>query len=296
MKRAAEAGDAEALSRYVNYPSLRESLKASFSALMVSEMAESESPFGALGAALGAAFANQMIDAFITPESLAMLMRGVEPQVRDPGEDRGTESSSETEAKISMAYEGLNQFVMKVKVKEKGSPEESFKFIYKRSGIISWKLSALRLPAFIMGNKTLSLASSKSIKLDSPSKEAESGNEEKPLLVPTLTNKRFQESDWQSTILFDISWDTSHLQKPTRAVKGTLVIGDIFGEPMLRIRWTINQPLTLGEDYAERGTGFEYNRFTDSQRWVRTTDLKDMTFRFEVTDIIYQDGTQEAFE
>lgn len=299
MKKAAEKKDAEALSRYVDYPSLRESLKANFNAMMASEIAKSDDPFGALGTALGAALVNQMIDAFITPESLAMLIKGEEPQMGESGkgQEGGASSKTKTEAETSMSYEGINQFV--VKVKEKGSSEDPIKFIYKRAGIISWKLSALRLPSF-KGDTALSPASSKSIKGDSLSKETKSEKTEKPLLVPMLTNKRFQESDWQRNIYedalwFDVSWDTSNLKKPTRAVKGVLIIGDIFGEPKLRLRWTINQPLTPGESYSEKGVGFEYNQFTDSHKWMRTTDLKDITFRFEVTDIIYQDGTQETF-
>lgn len=299
MKRAAEKQDAEALSRYVDYPSLRESLKANFNAMMASEITKSDDSFGALGTVLGMALVNQMIDAFITPESLAMMIKGEKPQMVESGESRKEKSSSEsdTETKTSMSYEGMNQFV--VKVKEKGSSEDPIKFIYKRAGIISWKLSALRLPSF-KGDAALSTASSKPIKLDSPSKETKSEKAEKPLLVPTLTNKRFQESDWQRNIYedaiwFDVSWDTSNLKKPTRAVKGVLIIGDLFGEPKLRLRWTINQPLTPGAGYSETSVGFEYNQFTDSHKWLRATDLKDMTFRFEVTDIIYQDGTQESF-
>jgi hypothetical protein len=297
MKKAAEKKDVETLSRYVDYPSLRESLKANFNAMMVSEITKSESPFGALGTALGAALANQMIDAFITPESLAMLIKGEEPRMGDSQKDRKTESSSETETATSMSYEGLNQFV--VEVKEKDSSEKPIKFIYKRAGIVSWKLSALRLPSF-KGEEALSTVSSRSVKLDSTSKEIKSEEAEKPLLVPTLTNKRFQEPDWErriyeDAIWFDVSWDTSNLQKPTRSIKGVLVISDIFGESKLRLRWTINKPLTPGTSYTEQGVGFEYNQFTDSHKWVRVTDLKDMTFRFEVTDIIYQDGTQEKF-
>lgn len=297
MKKAADKQDADALSRYVDYSSVRESLKANFNAMMASQLAKSESPFEVLGTALGASLANQMVDAFVTPESLAMLIKGEEPQIGDPGKDQKTESSSESETKTSMSYEGLNQFV--VKVKEKDSSEEPIKFIYKRSGIILWKLSALRLPSF-KGDAALSTASSKSIKLNSTAKETKPEEIEKPLLVPTLTNKRFQEPDWErriyeDAIWFDVSWDTSNLQKPTRAIKGTLIIGDIFGESKLRLRWTINEPLTPGTGYTEKGVGFEYNQFTNSHKWLRTTDLKDMTFRFKATDIIYQDGTQETF-
>lgn len=297
MKKAAEKQNADALSRYVDYPALRESLKANFNAMMASEITQSDNPFGALGTALGAALVNQMIDAFITPESLAMMIKGEEPQIGDSGKEHKEKSSPETEAETSMSYEGINQFV--VKVKDKNSSEDPIKFIYKRAGIISWKLSALRLPSFKEG-KTVTTVSSKSTKLDPASKKAKSEEIKKPLLVPTLTNKRFQGSDWQSgvyeeAIWFDISWDTDSLPKPTRAIKGTLIISDLFGESKLRLKWTINQPLTPGTSYTEKGVGFEYNQFTDSHKWVRATDLKDMTFKFEITDIIYQDGTQETF-
>lgn len=149
MKKAVEKQDADALSRYVDYPSLRESLKANFIVMMTSELAKSESPFEALGTALGVSLVNQMIDAFITPESLAMLVKGEEHQMGESGKSQKGESSSETDSETitSMSYEGMNQFV--VRVKEKDSSEDSIKFIYKRDGIFSWKLSALRLPSFI---------------------------------------------------------------------------------------------------------------------------------------------------
>lgn len=294
MKNAAEKQDADALSRYVDYPALRESLKANFNAMMASEIAQSDNPFGALGTALGAALVNQMIDAFITPESLAMMIKGEEPQIGNTEKQHTEKSASKVEAETSMSYEGLNQFV--VKVKDKSSSEDPVRFIYKRAGIISWKLSALRLPS-LKDNRAIS---SKSARADSPSKKTKTETVEKPLLVPALMNKRFQDANWESgvyeeAVWFDISWDTASLPKPTRAIKGTLVISDLFGESKLRLKWTINEPLTPGMGYVEKGVGFEYNQFTDSHKWVRATDLKDMTFQFETTDIIYQDGTQETF-
>lgn len=299
MKKAAEKKDTELMSRYVDYPLLRESLKAHFNAMLANEITKSDNPFEALGTALGVAVINQIIDVFITPESIAMLVKGEEPQIGVFEKDQKPESLSEPEPKFSMSYKGLNQFV--VEIKKKDSLEKPIKFIYKRYGLISWKLFALRLPS-LKGDIAPSTATStsKGIKLDATSKENKSEKIKNPLLVPTLTNKRFQESDWQSKIYeeaiwFDVSWDTSNLEKPTRAIKGTLIISDIFEESKLRLKWTINKPLIPGASYSEKGVGFEYNQFTDSHKWVRTTDLKDMTFRFEITDIIYQDGTKKKF-
>lgn len=134
----------------------------------------------------------------------------------------------------------------------------------------------------------------------SAEKGGEAKKAEAELLIPTLINKRFQASDfrqgiYEDAIWFDISWDTSNLKKPTRAVKGILIIGDIFGEPKLRLRWTINEALRPSQEYTETGVGFEYNQFNREQKWARVTELKDMTFRFEVTDVIYQNGSRENY-
>ena len=295
MKKAADNKDVETLSDYVDYPAFRESLKANFNAMMASEVAKSKNNnlFEALGAALAAAIINPMIDSLVTPESLAMLMKGEKPQMENTRSGSRTESShSEADTKMSMEYDGINRFV--VKVKGKDSSEDPVKLIFKRKGIISWKLSALRLPP--TENKVVPTSLSESVKSDSTSWENEekSKEPEQALLIPSLINKRFQRSDFTSgiyedAIWFDVSWDTSHLKKPTRAIKGILILCDIFGESKLRLRWTLNQPLTPGTNYTEKGVGFEYNQFIDSHKWVRATDLKDMTFKFEVTDIIFQD-------
>jgi hypothetical protein len=120
------------------------------------------------------------------------------------------------------------------------------------------------------------------------------------VLVPTLSNKRFRESNtrlriYDDAIYFDVDWNTSGLPRPTRAVKGVLIISDLFGEPKVSIQWTINKPLTPGESYPETGMGFEYNQFKNEHQWMRSTELSDMTFKFRVESIIYQDGTQENF-
>lgn len=147
MKKAAENKDADALSSYVDYVSLKESLKANFNAKMASEVIknQTENPFGAFGAALAAALINPMIDAFVTPESLAMLMKGNKPELdKSSGESTNKAKSDETDNETSMLYKGLNRFV--VKVKKKGNTEDPVEFIFKRDGFISWKLTSLHLP------------------------------------------------------------------------------------------------------------------------------------------------------
>lgn len=142
MKAAAEARDGVKLAGYVNFPALKESLKASVNAKLAAEVAKEKggNPFAAFGAALAAALVNPMIDALVTPESLAMIMKGNKPQLATKSEQP---KSSDSENETSMSYESFDRFV--VMVKKKGSTDEPFGLVFNRDGMFSWKLSALRL-------------------------------------------------------------------------------------------------------------------------------------------------------
>ncbi|MDM8524820.1 DUF2939 domain-containing protein [Desulfococcaceae bacterium HSG8] len=141
MKKAADNKDAETLSEYVDYPELRESVKACINAKMAAE--NKGNPFNAAGAALASAFVAPMVDTFVTPESLATMMKGEKPQSEKPDKSSGKKSSDESDIETSMSYESLNQFA--VRVKKKGTSEEPVKFIFKRDGVISWKLAGLEM-------------------------------------------------------------------------------------------------------------------------------------------------------
>lgn len=121
----------------------------------------------------------------------------------------------------------------------------------------------------------------------------------KPIkLVPAVTGKRYVESDWkagtyQDAIFFDINWDTSKLPRPTRAVKGILVLADVFGEARFRIKVTIDDAMKPGTPLRQASLGFRYNKFNEDHQWVRATELTNMTFSFEASDVLYADGTKE---
>ena len=55
------------------------------------------------------------------------------------------QSSTDENTETTMSYDNFNSFI--VTVKEKDSSDEAVKLIFKRHGIISWKLSALQLPS-----------------------------------------------------------------------------------------------------------------------------------------------------
>jgi len=144
MKAAAEERNPAKLSGYVNFPALKENLKASFNAKVAAEIAKEKeaNPFTALGAALATAFIAPFIDALVTPESLAMIMQGDKPQLgmgkkESPKPDHDMESSS--------SYESLNSFV--VTIRKKNDNQEPVCLVFNRESLFSsWKLSAIRMP------------------------------------------------------------------------------------------------------------------------------------------------------
>lgn len=115
------------------------------------------------------------------------------------------------------------------------------------------------------------------------------------IIQPTILSKRFAKQDYQDYIWFNIEFNAKGLDKPTRAIKGALILTDLFGEPKFALNWTIDKPLSPGGTYTEKGSGFKYNQFVDSHQWVLATDLKDMKAKFRVDSILYEDGTRRDF-
>lgn len=115
------------------------------------------------------------------------------------------------------------------------------------------------------------------------------------ILSLRLLDKRFVNQKYQDYVFFDIQFTAEKLQKPARAIKGTLNINDLFGARQFGISWTIDKPMNPGESITEAGQGFKYNQFTDKHQWVRSTDRANMAVTYIVESILYQDGTREDF-
>lgn len=148
MKAAADRRDAATMSEYVDFPALRESMKATFNAQMAAATAKRSdgSPGAQLGAAIGQAFAglivNSFVDAMVSPEGLAMLMKGERPKLDNkPSAPDAAEKDIETVTE----YEAFDRFVVRPGPKSAPS-DETVALVLRRHGLSTWKLSAIRLP------------------------------------------------------------------------------------------------------------------------------------------------------
>ena len=134
MKDAAQSHDADELNAYIDYPALRESLKAELMARMMAEAQKNKSGFGALGMAFGSAMMGPMIDGLVSPEGMraALLANGQEntgpaaPALHVPEEP-------------VIVRRSFSEFL----VTAKDQPNSGL--VFRRHGL-SWMLSGVELP------------------------------------------------------------------------------------------------------------------------------------------------------
>ncbi|MBA3697599.1 MAG: hypothetical protein H0W78_01860 [Planctomycetes bacterium] len=121
-------------------------------------------------------------------------------------------------------------------------------------------------------------------------------DKQQSLMEIVVSSKKFQDIDFAAGVSnAGVYWDiqyTSRFDKAVRAVKGKVVITDLFDELKLSIGWTIDVPLKSGETKTEKGRGIRYNQFMAPHQWLRNTDIKDMKFKFIAEQVIYEDGSK----
>ncbi|RDU95316.1 DUF2939 domain-containing protein [Trinickia dinghuensis] len=166
LRDAAQARNAAMIDRYVDYPALRASLKEQVTQ-MLSRRVDKEKlqhPFAALGALVGMALVNPLVDAYATPDGVAALLKGMPPsgkpgevppsagdeQASQPQEASSTPSQqpataaqpAEPRAKASAGYRDMNTFAVTY---TSGPAGEPYSVIFHRRGWFSWQIDAVEL-------------------------------------------------------------------------------------------------------------------------------------------------------
>jgi hypothetical protein len=120
------------------------------------------------------------------------------------------------------------------------------------------------------------------------------------LVVPvTVSNKKYTaaaQAGGQDNIWFDARYDFKKLPRKARAIKGTLVFEDLFGQVMLRVNSTVTEEVGPGGEVRERGIGFVFDKKNDAHRWMRDTEIKDMKVSFKVDQILWADGSRDQLQ
>ena len=152
MKIAGQNKDADALSRHIDYPRLRQSFKQQIDARVSARVDADDKlrkhPLAALGKALAGSVSDAMVDAYITPERIRQMMAGRVPAVMDetprpstegPPDEEG-ESDRQAFDRIDLGYRSFDRFVVRVERDGK-----DIDFVLHRQGL-RWKLSEILLP------------------------------------------------------------------------------------------------------------------------------------------------------
>jgi DUF2939 family protein len=136
MKAAAQAGDSDAFASYVDFPALREDLKAEFMAKLIAEARKDHSGMSGVELALGPALVNPLIDSLVSPAGVraAFVARREETAGAPPAR-----AALRLPDRPEVHRRGLSEFV----VTGKGDSRSGLVFV--RHGL-GWKLSGVDLP------------------------------------------------------------------------------------------------------------------------------------------------------
>lgn len=142
--KAIDRRDAEAVSEYVDFPALRENVKGQLLVKMQAEMntpAMAGNPFAAVGQMLAAGFINQFTETMISPAGvMLMLENGKASKPTDIAAAGARIDTKPTRQRVDLVvdYQGWS----KVFVHPKNEPGG---FIFRRDGLIGWKLTGIRM-------------------------------------------------------------------------------------------------------------------------------------------------------
>jgi len=144
LQDAAKAGDRDGLEATVDFPAVRDDFKAqlnaAFMAKMQSDPGMKDNPFAAVGMLLVPAVIDRLIDAYITPQGIAMMVA----KARTPKQGERPSGGESEHISSHYGYVSLDRF--QAVVSNDAHPDEALTFVLERRGLFAWKLIRIALP------------------------------------------------------------------------------------------------------------------------------------------------------
>jgi hypothetical protein len=138
MKAAADADNPDALNSYIDYPALREDLKAEIKGQMRAKAKKDKSGFGSLGLAIGTAVIGPVIDGLVTPAGMRAALMAKRDQAQTEATPQAASALRIPDDPV-IVRRGFSEFLVASKQRPKRG------LVFKRQGL-SWKLSGVDLP------------------------------------------------------------------------------------------------------------------------------------------------------
>ena len=146
IRSALETQDTEKLAQYVDFPVLRENLKAQINNLILSKVPDglADNPFGALGLAFAGTLVDSLVEGYVTPGGLSTLLAGRLPDVLPQQPDASLTETQPATAPVAapqFTYDSPSQFTMRLNI----SADSAIRLVLKRTGF-TWRLTNIILP------------------------------------------------------------------------------------------------------------------------------------------------------
>ncbi len=161
MRHAAERGDAAAVARHIDFPALRENLKAQLADAMRRRLGDGNGGWRDLGANMLASTSSPWVDALTSETALATLFAGRdalsspsgEAQVNDDAAAPAHGGITTGDWHLRMGYRDFSTFTVECDLG--GDPALPATLVFERRHLVQWKLAAIDLsrmdPAALLG-------------------------------------------------------------------------------------------------------------------------------------------------
>lgn len=154
IKKAAQAGDADTLSEYIDFPSVKQGLKDQLNTQIMKEVTKEDADgFEALGAMLATAMIDKVVDGIVTPDGVAMMVQGQKPDLDNESVEQTTEDKTDSK-KLDYKTNYITYKSFKVSLSNPDY-EDNLDIIMRRDGL-SWKVNRINLPLDFADNNNSS--------------------------------------------------------------------------------------------------------------------------------------------
>jgi hypothetical protein len=112
------------------------------------------------------------------------------------------------------------------------------------------------------------------------------------LLSVVLVSKKNSVGEYnQRWVGLEVAYENKS-DKDIEGVKGVLKFADIFGDEIMNVRWSYDGGVPAKQSIVERNVGVDINHFMDDHMKLWNTDFDKLKSNFEVSTIIFKDGTK----
>lgn len=145
IKQALTVGDTQALAKHIQFDAVRHNLKLQIQQKIEAEFSQS-SDSNPMAKMLGNAFLNSMADklleSYVTPEGIQLLMQGVDPKANSNPQKAHKNNSDAALSNAKLRYQSHDTFLVEINTNTKG---DIMTLRLSRTGL-NWQLTGIEMP------------------------------------------------------------------------------------------------------------------------------------------------------